>query len=225
MGRGARDVMRFAAADDMEKKKTREAGTERQVSRVPLEERLSYRCSLISVRITRFLAPMLEGEYGLTVITWRVMAVVGRYAPLSAKEVATHTSTDAFFVFRAIEQLVSRGYVSRAVDPRDRRKSSLQLTAAGVEVHRRVEAVLSAVEADILSDLDAFEQEALSAVLSDLNEKCARLLAGDRTWRDFEAPRGAAELPAIERPAPDSPHAAAATTARRRRTRPPPTRS
>jgi DNA-binding MarR family transcriptional regulator len=130
---------------------------------------------------------MLDERYGLTVITWRVMAVIGRYAPLSAKEIAAHTSTDAFFVFRAVEQLVSRGYVIRDVDRRDRRKSSLQLSASGRAAHRSIEAVINRVEAQVLSDLDAIELEALSAVLAHLNDNCARLLEGERTWRDFAA--------------------------------------
>lgn len=152
---------------------------------VPLEERLSYRCSLIAVRITRFLAPMLSERYDLTVITWRVMAVIGRYGPLSAKDIAAHTSTDSFFVFRAVEQLVERGYVTRRVDPGDRRRTSLQLSSNGTRVHGEVERVLTAVEAKVLSDLDVIEREALSGILTHLQEHCARLLESELTWRDF----------------------------------------
>lgn len=171
----------------MERKKKTQALVELSQSPVPLEGRLSYRCSLIAARITRFLTPMLEEQYDLTVITWRVMAVIGRYAPLSAKEVAAHTSSDAFFVFRAVEQLVSLGYVTRSIDPRDRRKSSLQLSAAGHAAHLSIEAVLNSVEAAVLADIDAFEREALSAVLAHLNDSCVQLLAAERTWRDFAA--------------------------------------
>jgi len=76
---------------------------------VPLENRISYRCLSIATRITRFLAPRWKDEFGLTVIGWRVMAVIGRFEPISAKEVAARTSTDAFFVARAIEKLVEQG--------------------------------------------------------------------------------------------------------------------
>ena len=47
-------------------------------------------------RITRHLAPWWKSEFGLTVTSWRVMAVIGRYEPLSAMQVAERTSTDAF---------------------------------------------------------------------------------------------------------------------------------
>ena len=151
----------------------------------PLEERLSYRCSLISARITRFIAPLWEERYGLTTVMWRVMAVVGRYGPLSAKEVAMHTSTDAFFVSRALEQLVERKYVRRGVDPRDRRRARLDLTAAGKAVHFKVESAINALEAEMLAGMKARERKSLSAALDLLGKKALALQESDKTWQDF----------------------------------------
>lgn len=76
----------------------------RNTPRVPLENRISYRCLSVASRITRHLAPRWKSEFGLTVTSWRVMAVIGRYEPLSAMQVAERTSTDAFFVGRAIDK-------------------------------------------------------------------------------------------------------------------------
>jgi DNA-binding MarR family transcriptional regulator len=75
-----------------------------------------------------------------------------------------------------VEQLVNRSYVIRNVDLRDRRRSSLQLSAAGLAAHQKIEAVINAVEAQVLSQLDPMEVKALSAVLTHLNDNCARLL-------------------------------------------------
>ena len=60
----------------------------RNAPRVPLENRISYRCLSVASRITRHLAPRWKSDFGLTVTSWRVMAVIGRYEPLSAMEVA-----------------------------------------------------------------------------------------------------------------------------------------
>ena len=68
-------------------------------------------------RITRHLAPRWKSEFGLTVTSWHVMAVIGRYEPLSAMQVAERTSTDAFFVGRALDKLVEQGYLKKGVDP------------------------------------------------------------------------------------------------------------
>jgi DNA-binding MarR family transcriptional regulator len=154
----------------------------------PLEERLSYRCSLISARITRFIAPMWEEHYGLTTVMWRVMAVVGRYGPVSAKEVAMHTSTDAFFVSRALEQLVERNYVRRGVDPLDRRRARLELTADGKAVHLKVESAINALEAEMLAGMSERERDALSSALDLLGKKALALQESEKTWQDFFEP-------------------------------------
>lgn len=71
---------------------------------------------MISARVARFLSPMWESRYGLSVDTWRILAVINRYGPVSAKEVAARISNDAFHVSRAIDRLVRLDLISRNVD-------------------------------------------------------------------------------------------------------------
>lgn len=108
-------------------------------------------------------------------ISWRVMAVIGRFEPVSAKQVAARTSTDAFFVGRAIEKLVEQGYVTKGVDPDDRRRLRLSLTAAGRKVHGEVEGMISQVEADLLAGVPAADAKVFFQVMSTLEERAATL--------------------------------------------------
>ncbi len=151
----------------------------------PLEERLSYRCSLISTRIARFITPMLEMQYELTLTNWRVLAVIGRYAPLSGKEVAVHTSTDAFFVSRAVDQLVSKGLVNRGVDGRDRRRTCLTLTARGKTVHHEIEEAINRIEEAIVRSMSEQEEMQLRRALEALDRRTMDFVQGDRVWSDF----------------------------------------
>lgn len=147
----------------------------RDVTRVPLEHRISYRCLSVATRITRHLAPGWKSEFGLTVTSWRVMAVIGRYEPISAIQVAERTSTDAFFVGRAIDKLTEQGYVQKGVDPEDRRRLRLGLTTAGRKVHRRVEASISQVEADLVAEVPAEKLRAFFETLATLEDRASRL--------------------------------------------------
>lgn len=106
------------------------------------------------------------------------MAVIGRFEPISAKEVAARTSTDAF-VARAIEKLVEQGYVKKAVDMHDRRRLSLSLSTPGKKVHRHVEAMISQVEADLLAEVSAADAKTFFHVMSVLGDRAARLSAPD----------------------------------------------
>jgi DNA-binding MarR family transcriptional regulator len=147
----------------------------RDAARVSLENRISYRCLSVAARITRHLAPRWKSEFGLTVISWRVMAVIGRFEPVSAKQVAARTSTDAFFVARAIDKLVEQGYVEKGLDLEDRRRLRLSLTSAGRKVHRKVEKMINQVEADLLAGVSAADANVFFQVMSVLEDQAAML--------------------------------------------------
>lgn len=152
---------------------------------MPLEERLSYRCSMVSTRIARFLAPMWESRYGLSVQTWRILAILGRYAPISAKELATRSSSDAFHVSRALEQLARKKLIKRDVDPRDRRRARLELTPSGRAAHLSIGKALTRVENELLQGLSAKDQQLLLRALATVDERALALMASGLTWKDF----------------------------------------
>lgn len=153
--------------------------------RTPLEQRLSYRCTMISARIARFLAPMWQSRYGLSTDAWRIMAIVGRYGPISAKEVATRASSDAFHVSRAVERLARKKLVKRDVDPQDRRRAKLELSAAGRAAHQAVGNALTRLEDELLASLSAKERDALHRALATVDERALALMASGLTWKDF----------------------------------------
>lgn len=140
---------------------------------------------MISARIARFLSPMWESRFGISVDTWRILAVVGRYGPLSAKEVAVRTSNDAFHVSRAIDRLARARLIRRSVDPHDRRRAHIEITAAGRAVQRASEKVLARLEGELVAGLGAAERETLRASLTTLDERAVALMASGLTWKDF----------------------------------------
>jgi DNA-binding MarR family transcriptional regulator len=142
---------------------------------VPLERRVSYRCSMIGARITRLLAPMWRERHALSVVNWRVLAVIGRYAPLSAKEVAMHTSSEPFRVSRALQALIHRRLVVRDVDREDRRRVRLRLSPAGKAVHRSIETSVYRLEQAVLEGMSAAQRADLDRMLALLDKRVAQL--------------------------------------------------
>ncbi|MBX3704595.1 MAG: MarR family transcriptional regulator [Steroidobacteraceae bacterium] len=153
---------------------------------LPLEQRFTYRFALVASRMGTALAPSHE-RYGLSVGTWRVLAVIARYEPLSAKELAQRTSTDPFRVTRALTTLAEKGFVSRQADPQDRRRVSLRLTRAGRGVHDEIAATLSEMERSVLVALSAREQAVLHRLLDKLDARIAACLQG-QSW-SVQGPR------------------------------------
>ena len=136
-----------------------------------LEEFLPYRLSVLMLRISNAIARSYERRFRLTVPEWRVMAVLGRFGPLSANGVAEKTQMDKVRVSRAVARLVSAGRVSRRVDPADRRRTVLALTAAGRAIHREIVPHARGVEARLLAGLAPAERAQLDRLVAKLEAR------------------------------------------------------
>jgi DNA-binding MarR family transcriptional regulator len=138
---------------------------------VSLENWTGYRFGLIASRLGSFIAPMYEDRHKLTVPAWRSLAVIARYQPLTAAQLATLTSSDAFKVARAIDLLVRRGLIHRDVDKADRRRASLRLSADGRKVYKDIEKFVVRVEQELMAALDAHEIDVLRRSLDKLDHQ------------------------------------------------------
>ena len=136
-----------------------------------LEEFLPYRLSVLMLRISNAIARSYERRFRLSVPEWRVMAVLGRFGPLSAHGVAEKTQMDKVRVSRAVARLMAAGRLSRRTDRMDRRRSILALTAAGEAIHREIVPHAERVEARLLAGLDEAERAALDRLLAKLEAR------------------------------------------------------
>jgi DNA-binding MarR family transcriptional regulator len=136
-----------------------------------LERFLPYRLSVLMLRISKAIAGSYERRFRLSVPEWRVMAVLGRFGPLSANGVGEKTQMDKVRVSRAVSRLVAAGRVRRRIDPADRRRSVLALTASGRAIHREIVPHAQRVEARLLSGLKSDERAALDELLRKLEAR------------------------------------------------------
>lgn len=150
--------------------------------RVPLDERVSYRFSVIAKRLDQALAAMHAKKFGISVNNWKIMGVIAFFGPLSATEVGARTGLDPDKITRAVDTLVDRSYVIRKEDEADRRKVVLTLSARGRRVHDKIELVASAMEAEFLSVLTAEESRALLSSLSRLERHSSMMFGRREGW-------------------------------------------
>jgi DNA-binding MarR family transcriptional regulator len=164
-----------------------------------LERRLSYRFSIIASAAIRRVAVMYGPKHRLLPSAWKVMAVIGRYGPVSAKDVCTHTTVEPDKVSRAVDGLVRLGYVNRSQDEIDRRRIALSLTQIGRNVYEDIERATREVELSLLRALSASERKALDRILEKLQAH-ARQHIVIRNTRDRHGARPVVSLPAIGAP-------------------------
>jgi DNA-binding MarR family transcriptional regulator len=103
-----------------------------------LEKFLPYRLSVLAQVVSESLHDLYAGPFGLAVTEWRVMAALGRFAPLTASEVGQRIVMDKVAVSRAVARLLKRRLIERTADRADRRRAPLRLSAHGRRVYARI---------------------------------------------------------------------------------------
>jgi MarR family transcriptional regulator, lower aerobic nicotinate degradation pathway regulator len=104
-------------------------------------------------------------EHGLGTADHGVLVALGDFGALSQQEIAEALDADKSQVVRLIDQLEQRGLVTRAIDPRDRRRHRVELTPAGRRLLRRATAAAQRMEEEYFSALSAAERQTLTSLL------------------------------------------------------------
>jgi DNA-binding MarR family transcriptional regulator len=134
-----------------------------------LERFLPYRLSVISNRISQFIADTYARRFGIGITEWRVIAVLGREPGLSANRVAERTAMDKVAVSRALSRLLERDLVQRDTHGDDRRRSVLELSEAGYRIYDEVVPLALGRERALLAHFSAEDQHQLDLLLSKLD--------------------------------------------------------
>lgn len=90
--------------------------------------------------------------------------------PRSVRELATDTGTRATTLTGVLDRLERRSYVTRELDPADRRSFRITLTASGRTVARKITAVITDIETTALAGVSARQLAGYHAVIAALQE-------------------------------------------------------
>jgi DNA-binding MarR family transcriptional regulator len=94
-----------------------------------------------------------------------VLMALGEAGPLGQQHLAELVGVDPRNAVPIIDALAEQGLVHREVDPADRRRRVLDLTARGREVVGELASVGAEIERDLLSPLTPAEQATLRRML------------------------------------------------------------
>jgi DNA-binding MarR family transcriptional regulator len=143
--------------------------------RLDLAHFVPYRLSVLTNRVSSAIARTYSERFDLTIPEWRVMAVLGGAARLSAGEVASRTAMDKVQVSRAIARLVESKRVQRVVDSDDGRVARLSLTAKGRAIYDEIVPLALGLEDILLEALSPAERTKLDEIMTKLNTQAGLL--------------------------------------------------
>lgn len=143
-----------------------------------LERFLPYRLSVVSNLVSKAFARRYETAFGLSIPEWRVMAVLGRFAPASSQEISRRTAMDKAKVSRAVSRLVASGLVDRTDNPQDHRQNVLTLAPRGRAIYREIVPLARAIERDVTEALTPDEIAQFDRLLAKLHGRAEALAPG-----------------------------------------------
>ena len=100
------------------------------------------------------------------------LANLGDGGTLNVRQLSEQTGTRASTLTGLLDRLENRGYLTRELDPADRRSFRLPLTEAGQAVATRVLTAIGNLEHQAFSRLSATQIAGYHAVISALQEAC-----------------------------------------------------
>lgn len=125
----------------------------KQSAEFRLEGFLPYRLSVTTNRVSRAFAAHYKREFGISIPEWRVIAVLGSFAPLSSNEICERTAMDKAKVSRAIASLLKAGSIERAPHATDQRLIQLTLSRQGRKIYDAIVPRARAIDAELTKGL------------------------------------------------------------------------
>jgi DNA-binding MarR family transcriptional regulator len=139
-----------------------------------LDRFLPYRLDILAEAVSRGLSRIYKPKYGLGVPEWRVLAHLGQYAPLTARDIGAHSRMHKTKVSRAVAALEELDLLARSGNDEDRREALLSLTAKGKAAYDDLAPKAADFARHLLDDLSATERRVLEHAIDRLLQRLER---------------------------------------------------
>lgn len=145
-----------------------------------IKDLISYRLHVLANLSARWAEARYQQRFGLKLLEWRAIALLGGYEPQSLNELARGAGLEKSYASRTVAGLIRRKLVSSTQDDRDARGKLFELTRAGRTLYRKVFDDAVARSQAWLSVLSEEEGAALMTMLERLTEQARVLEAAER---------------------------------------------
>ena len=135
---------------------------------IELEQFLPYRLNVVAEAVSRSLSRLYEERHGISIAEWRVIATLGQYTRMTAKDIGAHSRMHKTKVSRAVARLTKRGFLERAANTHDLRETLLKLTPQGQAVYEDLVPRALAFAEQLGENFSADERKVLDKVLTKL---------------------------------------------------------
>lgn len=143
-----------------------------------LEQFLPYRLNVVGFLASRALGRIYGARFGIDIPQWRVIAQLGEFGRLTSRDIGELAQMHKTKVSRAVGELSTRGFVSRAANRADRRETFIALTPAGARLYAQIAPLALAFQQRWIAGISGEEMRVFERVLSVLTERGRHLAGG-----------------------------------------------
>ena len=147
------------------------------LAEAPVEQYLTYRLSRVHAKLTQQASALLHEAAGLSLVAWRLLAILERNGPATITEANRDARMDKGQVSRAVARMLADGLLSSTARDSDHRQHVLGLTDKGRALYDKAAPAMHARRRHLLGH---FTPDELGAFLHGLD-----LLDAASEKRDF----------------------------------------
>ena len=133
-----------------------------------LQDFLPYLLNQAAEATSRGFQATYRARYGLTRTQWRVMANLGRFGAMTARDICRLSHIEKTKVSRAVAGLEADALLTRSTSPDDRRAENLSLTPKGRALFAEIGQHAQAFDADLRTRLGPDISARVDAILREI---------------------------------------------------------
>ncbi len=144
-----------------------------------LQNFLPYLLNQAAEATSRSFEGVYKQRFGMTRTQWRVMANLGRFGAMTARDICRISHIEKTKVSRAVAGMEAEGLLTRATSDRDRRAENLSLTPKGRAVFAKIGESAGAFDANLRARLGPELAARIDAILHEIVALQAGVGPGD----------------------------------------------
>lgn len=143
-----------------------------------LESFLPYRLNLLATDVSQTLARAYGERFEISIPEWRILATLGQFGMITAREIGLHSKMHKTTVSRAVAALEKRRLVMRRANKADMREAFLTMSEEGQAMYFKIVPMARSFADSLCLGLSQEERAVLEVLLSRLSERVAHLANG-----------------------------------------------
>lgn len=136
-----------------------------------LEGYLPYKLSVLASEISQAFARVHGEKFGLAVPEWRVLATLGQFGTMTAKQICQHSRMHKTTVSRAVAALEKRKLVALRTNKEDMREVFLMLSEEGGKLYFRLVPIARGFEEALCQNISPDDKAHFEKVICQISSR------------------------------------------------------